>query len=153
GGYTRRSGRWEAAIFPSLDRALPRRFGTRKPTWPLRSLLFVIPGVFACVVAATAFGQSTPEATYSELFYPSGGLRIQAYLYRPDGAGPFPVVIYNHGSRVGRERASVPNEFIGKMLTRAGYVVLVPERRGYGKSEGPIWRPPPRGHGANDDRA
>ena len=50
------------------------------------------------------------------------------------------MVIYNHGSRDGRERASVPFQYVGKMLTRAGYAVLVPERRGYGKSDGSTWR-------------
>lgn len=76
---------------------------------------------------------------YQEVFYTSGNLRIQAYLYKPDGDGPFPVVIYNHGTRNGRERASFPFPHVGKMLTRAGYAVLVPERRGYGKSDGEIW--------------
>ncbi len=74
------------------------------------------------------------------MFYPRADLRIQAYLYRPDGAGPFPAVIYNHGSRpVGRERQSVRFEHIGGLLARAGYAVLVPERRGYGRSDGPTW--------------
>lgn len=90
-----------------------------------------------CLTAATAHGQS--KTTYTELFYTSANLRIQAYLYRPAGAGPFPVVIYNHGSRVGRERHSVPFEHVGGLLTRAGYTVLVPERRGYGRSEGLTW--------------
>jgi dienelactone hydrolase len=90
-----------------------------------------------CLAATAAHSQSAAESTYSELFYPSGSLRIQAYLYRPDGNGPFPVVIYNHGSRDGRERNSVPFQYIGALLTRAGYVVLVPERRGYGRSDGP----------------
>jgi dienelactone hydrolase len=71
------------------------------------------------------------------VFYPSGSLRIHAYLYKPSGDGPFPVVIYNHGARTGRQRRGEPSEFIGRLLTRAGYVVLVPERRGYGDSEGP----------------
>ncbi|HYR35982.1 MAG TPA: alpha/beta fold hydrolase [Burkholderiales bacterium] len=88
------------------------------------------------LMASTAHAQG---GTYTELFYASGSLRIQTYLYRPQGDGPFPVVIYNHGSRDGRERASVPFEYIGRMLTRVGYVVLVPERRGYGKSDGAIW--------------
>jgi dienelactone hydrolase len=73
------------------------------------------------------------------VFYPSGSLRIQAYLYRPNGDAPFPIVIYNHGSRAGRERRSVPFEYIGRLLTRAGYAVLIPERRGYGGSDGPTW--------------
>lgn len=76
------------------------------------------------------------EKAYEEVFYPSGKLRIQAYLYKPQGDGPFPVVIYNHGSRAGRERNSVPFAYVGKMLTSSGYVVLVPERRGYGQSDG-----------------
>src|SRR5438105_2194420 len=90
------------------------------------------------VLPPSAAAQST-ETRYSEVFYPSGSLRIQAYLYKPEGDGPYPVVIYNHGSRSRRERASVPHEYIGRMLTRAGYAVFIPERRGYGKSDGNIW--------------
>jgi len=66
------------------------------------------------VVATMSVGaQSSP--TYVEVLYPSGGLRIQAYLYRPAGDGPFPAVIYNHGSRSGRERQSAPFEHIGRL--------------------------------------
>ncbi len=95
--------------------------------------------VCLCLVAVAAQSQSPADAAYTEVFYPSGSLRIQAYLYKPQGDGPFPVVIYNHGSRAGRERRAVPFEYIGKLLTRAGYAVLVPERRGYGGSDGPTW--------------
>lgn len=93
-----------------------------------------------CIAAISPHGESRAETKYSEVFYPSGNLRIQAYLYKPEGDGPFPVVIYNHGSRDGRERASVPFEYIGETFTRMGYAVLVPERRGYGKSDGSMWR-------------
>ena len=94
------------------------------------------------LAAVTALGQTTTQTNqeYTEVFYRSGSLRIEAYLYKPDGAGPFPVVIYNHGSRDGHERDSVYFKYVGSMLTRAGYVVLVPERRGYGKSDGLAWR-------------
>jgi len=82
-------------------------------------------------------GVPAPQApAYETLFYPSGALRVEAYLYRPAGNGPFPLVIYNHGSREGQERNEQPMAFIGRLLTDAGYAVLVPERRGYGKSEG-----------------
>jgi dienelactone hydrolase len=90
-----------------------------------------------CLVAEAAYGQSRADSAYTEVFYPSGGLRIRAFLYKPNGDGPFPVVIYNHGARTGRPRLPEPNEYIGRLLTRAGYVVLTPERRGYGDSEGP----------------
>ena len=93
-----------------------------------------------CLVMSAARGQADSDSPkYQEVFYSSGDLRIQAYLYKPDGDVRFPAVIYNHGTRDGRERASVPFPYVGRMLTRAGYAVLVPERRGYGKSDGEIW--------------
>jgi carboxymethylenebutenolidase len=76
---------------------------------------------------------------YTTFYYQSGGLNIEAYLYRPEGAGPFPLVIYNHGSRSGHEREEKPFQFIAAILVPQGYAVLVPERRGYGKSDGPTY--------------
>jgi dienelactone hydrolase len=94
-----------------------------------------------CIGASAARSQSEVDSPkYQDIFYVSGNLRIQAYLYTPDGDGPFPAVIYNHGTRDGRERAPFPFPHVGKMLARAGYAVLIPERRGYGKSDGEIWR-------------
>jgi carboxymethylenebutenolidase len=85
-----------------------------------------------------AYGTSeaATRPAYTEVFYPSGGLSIQAYLYKPFGDGPFPAVIYNHGSRQGSERRPTPFLYIGNLLTQAGYVALVVERRGYGRSDG-----------------
>jgi dienelactone hydrolase len=75
---------------------------------------------------------------YSTVFYQSGELKIEAYLYKPAGDGPFPLVIYNHGNRTGgQERLEQPSPGVGQLLTNAGYAVFVPERRGFGKSEGP----------------
>jgi carboxymethylenebutenolidase len=81
-------------------------------------------------------GRSAP---YTTLYYKSGGLNIEAYFYKPQGAGPFPLVIYNHGSRSGQERVEKPFQFIADILVPQGYAVLVPERRGYGKSDGPTY--------------
>jgi dienelactone hydrolase len=72
---------------------------------------------------------------FIERSYYSGNLSISAYLYAPAGEGPFPVVIYNHGDR-DNPRRCVPFEYIGEMLSKNGYVVLIPERRGYGNSGG-----------------
>jgi dienelactone hydrolase len=76
-----------------------------------------------------------PSTKFIDFPYDSDNLRIAAYLYAPEGEGPFPVVIYNHGDR-DDPRRSVDFKYIGDMLSRIGYVVLIPERRGYGKSEG-----------------
>ena len=34
--------------------------------------------------------------------FPSGTLTLQGVLYKPEGPGPFPAVVYNHGSAPGR---------------------------------------------------
>lgn len=86
-------------------------------------------------LACVALAAPQPQ-TYSTTLYPSGTLRVEAYVYRPTGSGPFPVVIYSHGSRKGYEREERPMAFVGNTLTSQGYLVVVPERRGYGKSDG-----------------
>ena len=97
--------------------------------------LIAIAAGLLCV--ATAWGQDDEGLPrYETVFYPSGKLKMEAYLYKPDRAGPFPVVIYNHGSRMQREREERPFGYVGLMLREAGYLVVVPERRGYGKSDG-----------------
>ncbi len=89
------------------------------------------------LVAAGANGQTGGEQQrYETVFYPSGKLKIEVHVYKPEGGGPFPVIIYNHGSRIEHEREERPFAYVGSMLTASGYVVVVPERRGYGKSNG-----------------
>ncbi len=98
--------------------------------------------VIAGLAAAALPGLVTHGAradTYREIFYQSRALRIAAYLYQPTGPGRFPVIIYNHGSREGLERQPVPWVRIAALYVDAGYAVLVPERRGYGRSDGPTW--------------
>ncbi|HKW31808.1 MAG TPA: prolyl oligopeptidase family serine peptidase [Candidatus Acidoferrum sp.] len=87
-------------------------------------------------VHSAAAQSNTKQTTYETAFYPSGELKIEAYVFKLEGPGPFPVVIYNHGSRPGHEREERPFAYVGELLVRNGYVVVVPERRGYGKSDG-----------------
>ena len=103
----------------------------------------MVAGILASGLAAPVVrGQSPsplPSAPPHEtFFYEHDGLRLEAYFYRPAGDGPFPLVVYNHGSALpGQERVEWPAGFMGRLLPPEGYAVLVPERRGYGKSEGP----------------
>jgi len=97
-----------------------------------------IMAALSCVPIAVSQTSNAPPA-HEVVFYPSGKLRIETYLYKPEGKGPFPVVIYNHGSRPEREATEMPFAYVGKMLAASGYLVLAPERRGYGKSEGTLF--------------
>ena len=71
-----------------------------------------------------------------DLWFTHDGLKQIAYVYRPSGAGPHPVILYNHGSRMGREREPRRWEDQAQRMVARGYLVIVPERRGYGESEG-----------------
>lgn len=102
---------------------------------------YVPPGIalaLALLTGRPSAAQPAPATPAHEtLFYTHDGLRLEAYLYKPDGAGRFPLVVYNHGSApAGQERAEWAAPFIARLFVPAGYAVLVPERRGYGKSEG-----------------
>jgi dienelactone hydrolase len=65
---------------------------------------------------------------------------IDVTVYRPRGAGPFPLVVLSHGSprtaedrrRDGRQRLKAQSE----PFLSLGFAVVVPTRRGYGESEG-----------------
>jgi len=86
--------------------------------------------------AGSGYWASQVDSDYSTIFYNNGDLKIEAYFYKPEGAGPFPLVVYNHGSRAGREHQEVPFRYVADVLKANGFAVLVPERRGYGKSDG-----------------
>jgi dienelactone hydrolase len=62
----------------------------------------------------------------------SGSLTLRGLLWKPEGAGPFPAVLYNHGSGP-QSDLSRPAK-LGPVFARHGYVVLYLFRRGAGLS-------------------
>ncbi|HZV88129.1 MAG TPA: dienelactone hydrolase family protein [Candidatus Binatus sp.] len=65
--------------------------------------------------------------------FPSGEITLHGVLYRPEGIGPFPGVIYNHGSAPGMmsEQAFAA---LGPVFASHGWVFFGPYRRGQGLS-------------------
>ncbi|MCX5893523.1 MAG: prolyl oligopeptidase family serine peptidase, partial [Deltaproteobacteria bacterium] len=65
-------------------------------------------------------------------------LWLEATLFRPDGSGPFPLVVLSHGTpreaqqRLERQRFEAQSW----ILVKLGFAVIIPMRRGYGHSEG-----------------
>ena len=74
---------------------------------------------------------------------PSGNLRLTALLWRPEGRGPFPAVLFNHGSWPTNSQAGRPAREIfaqarvlGPVFARRGFLFLFLFRRGVGLSAG-----------------
>jgi dienelactone hydrolase len=67
-----------------------------------------------------------------------GAITLQTTIYKPDGAGPFPMIVFNHGKIPGDPRMqerSDPLPF-AREFVRRGYVVVAPNRQGFGQSGG-----------------
>jgi carboxymethylenebutenolidase len=80
------------------------------------------------LVSTTALGQAKPQ----EVTFPSGKLQLHGFLWKPDGPGPFPVVLWNHGS----EKLPGWRPALGAFYTAHNYVFFIPHRRGQGRSPG-----------------
>jgi carboxymethylenebutenolidase len=90
------------------------------------------------LTVATASGQTSgwPETVVVH----SGSATLHAMLWRPQGRGPFPAILLNHGS--GRTREDLERlgpyernaEKLGPVFARHGYVFLYLFRRGVGLS-------------------
>src|SRR6266513_5035256 len=65
--------------------------------------------------------------------FPSGEITLHGVLYKPEGTGPFPAVIYNHGSAPGM-MSKEAFAALGPVFTRRGWVFFGPYRRGQGLS-------------------
>jgi len=85
--------------------------------------------IFIALVSTGSFGQSKPDT----VTFQSGNLHLKGLLWKPAGNGPFPAMMYNHGSEKEPERflTKLPQAFVEK-----GYAFFAPTRRGQGMSKG-----------------
>jgi dienelactone hydrolase len=85
-----------------------------------------------------AVGQSLTARAPETVVVSSGTLRLTGLVWRPEGSGPFPAILFSHGSglrvdsALARDRALA----IGPVFAKHGYVFLYLFRRGYGLSAG-----------------
>ena len=104
--------------------------------------------VAALLVATPAKGQAS--AGPDTVVVASGNLELRGLLWKPTGRGPFPAILFNHGSGRHPERyaegrrqpgvATPPRlpkarpQLLGPVFARHGYLFLVLFRRGHGLS-------------------
>jgi dienelactone hydrolase len=116
---------------------LPENKGTKAM---LRSLLriLLVSIIAITILAATAFADDQPanRSIQEEVWAIPVTLPTIAYVVRPVGDGPFPLVIMNHGVSLNqRERSFFPLvEFrdAAMWFARRGYMVVAPSGSGYG---------------------
>src|SRR5256886_14769245 len=89
-----------------------------KPYFSALFALLLLPSVLAVAETVT---------------FPSGEITLHGVLYKPEGTGPFPAVIYNHGSAPAMmsEQALAT---LGPVFASHGWVFFGPSRRGQGLS-------------------
>jgi len=77
---------------------------------------------------------------------PDVDITLETTVFKPDGAGPFPMIVFNHGKLPGDSHAQPRNRpvALAREFVRHGYVVVVPNRRGFAGSGGEY-----TGHGCN----
>lgn len=88
--------------------------------------------------AACAQGAPAPTPLTGELHTygaTQSGAPLRGVLYKPGGAGPFPVLVYAHGSAPGYLNNEA-FEAIAPAFTRQGWAFFAPYRRGQGLSAG-----------------
>jgi dienelactone hydrolase len=68
----------------------------------------------------------------------SGDVTLETTVYRPNGPGPFPMVVFNHGKIPGDPRNQARSDPLSfaREFVRRGYVVVAPNRRGFAQSGG-----------------
>jgi dienelactone hydrolase len=91
------------------------------------------PDLAARIAAHPRRTELAPGQTPGELVsFPSGDLTLQGFLYKPAGRGPFPAMIWNHGSE--KEPGAQPE--LAYFYTQKGFVFFLPHRHGHGRSPG-----------------
>jgi carboxymethylenebutenolidase len=100
--------------------------------WTLASLVVV-----ASWLPVPARAQPSPAGvSKTRVTFKSDNLALVGFLFKPDGPGPFPGLVWNHGSE---KNPGTMRQFdaVAAIFVPAGYVVFAPMRRGHGDSEGP----------------
>ncbi len=90
---------------------------------------------------AIAWRRHTVDVLDTALSEGGKPVRLEVVMFKPDGAGPFPLLVMNHGST---GRGNDPRLFkettwhfaVADFLTRRGWLVAFPQRRGRGNSDG-----------------
>jgi carboxymethylenebutenolidase len=102
--------------------------------------LFAFVLLLASAPVPVVIGQSSQSIAPQTVEVSSGKLRLKAFLWTPAGSGPFPAVLFCHGSgssdpaHTGPFAITAAAEKLGPIFVKHGYAFLYLFRRGQGLS-------------------
>ncbi|HTM23644.1 MAG TPA: alpha/beta fold hydrolase [Vicinamibacterales bacterium] len=99
-----------------------------------QAILHVVLPIGAAVCGSFQANTGAPQPP-ANVIVKSGELALHALLWQPSGSGPFPAVLFNHGSYASTD-AMPPGDpaTVGQVFARHGYVFLFLFRQGIGLS-------------------
>jgi len=89
--------------------------------------LYLIAALFVLLLVPSVL------AVAETVTFPSGEITLHGVIYKPEGPGPFPAVVYNHGSAPGM-MSQEAFAALGPVFASHGWVFFGPYRRGQGLS-------------------
>ncbi len=92
-----------------------------------RWTLLLLLALAACIVSDASAADSV------EVSFSNGAVQLKGVLYKPEGPGPFPVLLFNHGSAPGMLNGQA-FEKLGPMFVQHEWAFFAPYRRGQGLS-------------------
>src|SRR5689334_9232489 len=103
-----------------------------KPFWVLLPLL-TVGGRAETLQARIAAHPSRPAPAAGqdlgeEVTYHSGPYDLKGTVFKPEGRGPFPAILWNHGSN----KNPGPQPELAAFYTSHGFVLFTPIRHGHG---------------------
>ncbi|AVQ80998.1 MULTISPECIES: alpha/beta hydrolase family protein [unclassified Variovorax] len=89
----------------------------------------------------SAGGRRIIERVPTGMFEHGEQITLEMVTFKPDGPGPFPTLVFNHGSTgIGNDpsvfTSTVTSPALAKHFNDRGWMVVFPQRRGRGKSGG-----------------
>jgi dienelactone hydrolase len=68
----------------------------------------------------------------------AGAITLETTIFKPNGSGPFPMIVFNHGKMAGDPRSQARSRPLAfaREFVRRGYVVVAPNREGFADSGG-----------------
>src|SRR5215467_13182592 len=95
----------------------------------------IVGSAFVLALCSAAHAAPQGPAAPETVLVASGSLKLRGVIWRPVGKGPFPGILFNHGSYRAADSAIMTQpSTLGPLFARHGYVFFVLYRRGTGAS-------------------